>query len=135
MSGLMKIRDVSSRYDISARALRYYEQMGLITSRRSEGYAYRLYDEQELRKLEQILILRKLNISIKDIQRIFSTEGSTVVLSILQQKVDEIDGEVSLLKELREIVMDFITQIRQANFRMMQTLNASMNEPSILKSA
>lgn len=116
MSGLMKIRDVSSRYDISARALRYYEQMGLITSCRSEGYAYRLYNEQELRKLEQILILRKLNISIKDIQRIFSTEGSTVVLSVLQQKVDEIDGEVSLLKELREIVMDFIAQIRQANF-------------------
>ena len=116
MTQLIKIRDVSSRYDISARTLRYYEQMGLISSRRSDDYAYRLYDEKALKRLEQILILRKLNISIRDIQRIFSAEGSAVVLSVLQQKVEEIDGEVSLLGELREIVLDFIEQIRQADF-------------------
>lgn len=44
MTQLIKIRDVSSKYDISARTLRYYEQMGLISSRRSGDYAYRLYD-------------------------------------------------------------------------------------------
>ena len=68
MSHLIKIRDVSNKYDISARTLRYYEQIGLITSHRSDDYAYRLYDEHTLQRLEQILILRKLNISIKDIQ-------------------------------------------------------------------
>ena len=116
MHQLIKIRDVSNKYDISARTLRYYEQMGLISSYRSADYAYRLYDETAMKRLEQILILRKLNISIKDIQRIFSAEGSSVVLSVLHQKVEEIDGEVSLLKELRDIVLDFIQQIRQADF-------------------
>ena len=29
MTELLKIREVSSKYDISARALRYYEDMGL----------------------------------------------------------------------------------------------------------
>ena len=80
MNELVKIRDVSSKYDISARALRYYEDMGLINSTRSEDYAYRLYDKNAIKRLEQILILRKLNISIKDIQRIFSTSGSEMVL-------------------------------------------------------
>ncbi len=116
MTHLIKIRDVSSRYDISARALRYYEQMGLISSCRSDDYAYRLYDEKALKRLEQILILRKLHISIRDIQRIFSAEGSAVLLAILQQKVEEIDGEVSLLGELRAIVLDFMEQLRQADF-------------------
>lgn len=45
MNELIKIREVSTKYDISARTLRYYEDMGLITSIRSNDYAYRLYDE------------------------------------------------------------------------------------------
>lgn len=118
MQELMKIRDVSSKYDISARTLRYYEDMGLITSTRSEEYAYRLYDEAAIKRLEQILILRKLNISIKDIQRIFSTSGSEVVLEVLGKKVDDIDGEAALLHELKEIILEFIRQIEQVNFGM-----------------
>ena len=45
MSNLIKIRDISSKYDISARTLRYYENMGLITSARDDTNAYGLYDE------------------------------------------------------------------------------------------
>ena len=69
MSDLVKIRDVSCKYGLSPRALRYYEDAGLLTSIRTEGYAYRVYDENAVKRLEQILILRKLNISIKDIKR------------------------------------------------------------------
>ena len=104
MGELIKIRDLSSRYDISSRTLRYYEDMGLITSTRSEDYAYRLYDENAIKRLEQILILRKLNISIKDIQRIFDTSGSEVVLEVLGKKVENIDGEITLLHELKKIM-------------------------------
>lgn len=113
---LIKIRDISTKYDISARTLRYYEDMGLLSSTRSDDYAYRLYDETAVGRLEQILILRKLNISIKDIQRIFNTSGSEVVLEVLGKKVDAIDEEVSLLDELKVIVLDFIHQIEQADF-------------------
>ena len=117
MGELIKIRDVSLQYGISARALKYYEEMGLITSTRSDDYAYRLYDDTAVQRLEQILILRKLNISIKDIQRIFNTSGSEVVLEVLGKKVNSIDEEVSLLHELKEIVLDFIRQIEDADFR------------------
>lgn len=116
MNSLIKIKDVSSKYDITARTLRYYEDMGLLTSTRSEDYAYRMYDENAIGRLEQILILRKLNISIKDIQRVFNTTGSDVVLEVLGKKVQNIDDEVSLLHELKEIVLDFIHEIEQVNF-------------------
>ncbi len=116
MNELIKIRDVSSKYDISARTLRYYEDMGLITSTRSSDYSYRLYDEIAVKRLEQILILRKLNISIKDIQQIFNTSGSEAVLEVLGKKVNDIDGEVALLNELKEIVLEFIRQIEQVDF-------------------
>ena len=64
MGNLVKIRELSTQYDISARTLRYYEDMGLIESSRSDGYAYRMYDERAVKRLEQILILRRLNISV-----------------------------------------------------------------------
>ncbi|MDE7258411.1 MAG: MerR family transcriptional regulator [Lachnospiraceae bacterium] len=113
---LVKIREISGRYNVSARTLRYYEDMGLIESTRSDDYAYRLYDEAAIKRLEQILILRRLNISIKDIKRIFDTTGSEVVLDVLKKKVDNIDEEVSLLYDLKKIVLEFIDQIRKMNF-------------------
>lgn len=116
MSNLVKIREISVRYNISARTLRYYEDMGLIESRRNDDYAYRLYDEVAIKRLEQILILRRLNISIKDIKRIFSTAGSEVVLDVLEKKVEHIDEEVSLLHELKKIVLEFIEQIKRLDF-------------------
>ncbi|MFZ5353978.1 MAG: MerR family transcriptional regulator [Bacillota bacterium] len=116
MSSLIKIKDVSSKYDITARTLRYYEDMGLLSSTRSDDYTYRMYDENAIRRLEQILILRKLNISIKDIQRVFNTSGSEVVLEVLGKKVQNIDDEVALLHELKEIVLDFIREIEHVNF-------------------
>ena len=116
MNELIKIRDMTNRYDLSARTLRYYEDMGLINSVRREDYAYRLYDQDNVKRLEQILILRKLNISIKDIQRIFNTPGSQTVLEVLGKKVGDIDEEISLLHELKTIVLEFIRQIELADF-------------------
>ena len=116
MIKLSKIKDVSNKYNITARTLRFYEDMGLIESSRMADYAYRVYDEEAMKRLEQILILRKLNIPIRDIQRIFSAPDSTVVLDVLNQKADDIDSEVALLHELKEIVLDFVRQIEQADF-------------------
>lgn len=116
MNELVKIRDMTVKYGLSARTLRYYEDMGLIKSTRSPDYAYRMYDEENIKRLEQILILRKLNISIKDIQRILHTSGSEIVLEVLGKKVDDIDGQISLLHELKEIVLQFIHQIELADF-------------------
>lgn len=116
MTELVKIREVSTKYNVSARALRYYEDMGLIKSTRSSDYAYRLYDKQALKRLEQILILRRLNISIKDIQLIFQASGTETVLDVLGKKVNEIDDEVALLQDLKNIILEFIEQIRQADF-------------------
>ena len=116
MGELIKIKDMITKYDVSARTLRYYEDMGLISSIRNDDYPYRLYDESTARRLEQILILRKLNISIKDIKRVFSVPGSEIVLDILDRKVADIDDEVALLHELKQVILDFIRHIKDVDF-------------------
>ena len=46
MNQMQTIGTVSKNLGISSRMLRYYEQIGLIGSRRVEDYAYRVYDEE-----------------------------------------------------------------------------------------
>ena len=116
MNKLIKIKDMIGKYGISARALRYYEDMGLIASVRNDDYPYRLYNESAVKRLEQILILRRLNIGIKDIRRVFSVPGSDVVLEVLDKKISDIDDEVALLHELKEVIQAFIQQIKDADF-------------------
>lgn len=72
------ISQVSHALSVSTRALRYYEEMGLIHSRRIEGYAYRVYDEDTVHRIEQILFLRSVRIPLRDI---------AVLLRDLQEKV------------------------------------------------
>lgn len=72
------ISQVSRALSVPTRALRYYEEMGLIHSRRIEGYAYRVYDEDTVHRIEQILFLRSVRIPLRDI---------AVLLRYLQEKV------------------------------------------------
>jgi DNA-binding transcriptional MerR regulator/GNAT superfamily N-acetyltransferase len=122
MCEMLKIRDVAARYDITARTLRYYEDVGLIASVRSDDYAYRLYDEDTIKRLEQILILRKLDISVKDIVRIFSAGNLDVLMEVLHQKADHIQDEVVLLSELKAAVLSFIQEIKNVDFREAQEI-------------
>jgi len=116
MSNIIKIKDVAEKYGISTRTLRYYEDMGLISSHRSDDYAYRSYGEETLRILEQILVLRKLNVSIKDIKRILAQPNLDIILEVLGGKVKDIDEEVALLHELKDILSTFIKHIKTADF-------------------
>ena len=116
MTNLIKISDVAEKYGVTTRTLRFYETAGLIRSQRTDAYAYRMYDETALKRLEQILILRRMSISVKDIKRIFESAGSEVVLDVLDGKAKDIDEEVALLHELKGIVLKFIRQIKQADF-------------------
>ena len=116
MNKFSKINEVTAQYEITARTLHFYEKTGLIQSIRDEHSNYRLYDEVALTRLKQILILRKMNISIADIGKIFSATNSEVVLGVLGRKVDTIDNEVAHLHELKEIVLKFIHQLKQVNF-------------------
>jgi len=116
MSKLEKIKDVSVNFKVTTSTLRYYEKMGLISSSRCENSGYRLYDEDALVRLRQILILRKLSVSIGDIKKIFEAKNSDIVLSVLDKKVNDIDCDVALLYELKELVLAFIKQVRAIDF-------------------
>lgn len=105
---LIKITDLTKILGISSRSLRYYEQVGLIKSTRPQFEKYRFYDDKAIERLKQIIILRKMQIPIKDILRIYDSKDTTEIVQVFINKINAIDDEVSALNELREVVNDFL---------------------------
>lgn len=108
---LVKITDVTKQLGLSARTLRYYEEVGLIESIRPKFEAYRYYDEEAVERLQQIIILRKMQISVKDIVRIYENPEMATVVSVFVDKIREIDREVTALSELKEIIHTFLQRM------------------------
>jgi DNA-binding transcriptional MerR regulator len=108
---LINICDLSDNLDISSRTLRYYEQVGILESKRFNGKQQRFYDEKAIERIKQILILRKMQISIKDIVKIYKSSDMTVLIETFTNKINSIDDDISSLYELRKIVDDFLQKM------------------------
>ena len=128
MESLTKIRDVSLTYGVSVRTLRYYEDVGLLTSMRDDSSSYRSYTPEQLHRLQQILLLRKLQLSIKEIKQIFASENSQVLLTLLCQKADEIDDNIASLTKLKHMVLTFLDKIKLAAHSDLKLLLTTIEE-------
>ena len=108
---MLTITEVSRTHEVSARMLRYYEQQGLIASRRQEGYAYRMYDEENIARLRLILVLRKLRVPLKSIAALLSGCDAGEAVRILRERIAEIDEERRILTTIRETLAAFMERI------------------------
>lgn len=73
----MRIKEVADKLKISARAIRFYEEKGLITPSKGENL-YREFSEQEIWRLQTIIALREAGMTIEDIrQALTSTEDQS----------------------------------------------------------
>ena len=109
---LQTITQVTRTFGVSTRMLRYYEQIGLIESRRIEGYAYRAYDAAALRRLSQILVLRRLRIPLKQMKQLFADENASSAIRIFMESMAELDGEIAALTTIRGVLRQLVEQLR-----------------------
>jgi len=115
---LMTIRQVSAAFDVSARTLRYYEQIGLLRSLRPDDYAYRVYDERTVERLRQILLLRRLRIPLKQIRDLLTRQEIGPVIELLQRRLSDIDAEARDLEGLRDVLVALIQRLRAQEVRL-----------------
>ncbi len=110
---LKTIRQISLDYGISRRMLCYYEEIGLIKSSRKDGYAYRVYDENAIQRLQQIIILRKLQIPVKQIKAILNNQNAVEVIEIFKQNISKLDEEITALSTLKSILTRFVDELQE----------------------
>lgn len=111
---IMTISEVSRNFNISTRMLRYYEQIGLLQSQRKDNYAYRTYNEFAIRRLQQIIVLRKLRIPLKQINSIFQNAEKTHIIDIFQENILELDSEITALTTIRSILDCLVLRLKES---------------------
>ena len=103
---MMTVNEVSKLTGLSVRTLHYYDEIGLLSPSRLDNSGYRLYDDTNLQRLQQIMLFRELEFPLKDIKRILDNpeyeKGRAIddQIKLLTLKRDHLDR---LIKHAREI--------------------------------
>ncbi|MEY8428040.1 MerR family transcriptional regulator [Lachnospiraceae bacterium 46-15] len=63
----MRISEAASRTGLNVSNIRFYERKGLLTPARAEESTYRDYTEEDVHRIKQILLYRKMGISVETI--------------------------------------------------------------------
>ena len=73
-SNLMRIGEIAAFFEVSVKALRIYEKMGILSPARiDENTGYRYYTPDQVKHLDAILELRELGFSLSEIQNLLKT--------------------------------------------------------------
>ena len=97
----MKINEVIQQVDLTKRAIKYYEEQGLLSVNKDEN-GYRNYTEEDVKILKEISIYRKLGISIKDIKTLLEKKDDQLLNNIYKEKINKLEeykNEAELLKK------------------------------------
>lgn len=89
------ISQVTKLTGISTRTLQYYDEIGLLKPSELTSAGYRLYNEEALQRLQQILFFKELGFSLKEINEIISQPNFDKITAFKKQK------ELLLLKRNR----------------------------------
>lgn len=103
----MKINQVEQLVGITKKNIRFYEDQGLLSPGRNRENGYRDYTEEDVKKLEQIKLLRKLGLPLEEI-RMMQAGKSTVADSMkrhlitLEREQQNVKHSISLCEILKD---------------------------------
>ncbi|MBO5209990.1 MAG: MerR family transcriptional regulator [Lachnospiraceae bacterium] len=102
------VKEISKITGISIRTLRYYDEIGLLKPAKVTEAGYRLYDEQELEKLQEILFYKEVEIPLAEIKKIMENpeydkqKALAVQKSLLERKRNRLNGIIELIDDVRK---------------------------------
>lgn len=102
------IGQVTKLTGVSARTLQYYDEIGLLKPSQLTASGYRLYDDEELQKLQQILFFKELGFKLKEIKELISQPNFDTIAAFKKQKKllllkrNRIDKLIQLLNRLEK---------------------------------
>lgn len=107
--GLMRIGELANTVGITTKALRYYEERGLLDApRRTNGY--REYDESHLRVVREIQALQEIGFALEDTRpfieclRSGHEEGDACPdsMAVYRRKIAEVEAYLRQLNAVRD---------------------------------
>lgn len=101
----MKINEVDEQVGIGKKAIRFYEQEGLLSPSRNPQNGYRDYSDDDIQQLLRIKLLRKLGFPISEIRKMqlgqFTlSDGMERQIIFLQREQKNLEMITNICKEL-----------------------------------
>lgn len=117
---LLSIAEVRGKTGVSARTLRYYEELGLLPGVRRRAGGRRVYGSDELERLRFIQRLKALGLTlaeIKQLNAVYAIGGSTLALlekldELLGRHQGELDARIGELMALRDEIGKYRDHVR-----------------------
>lgn len=103
---VMFINEVCHVVGLTKKSIRFYEENGLLNPKRNIHNDYRIYTEEDIRKLKKIKFLRELNVSIREIKML--EEGALTLESIMCERIKKISEEETKFLEVKAMCKDII---------------------------
>lgn len=103
----MKIGELAGRCGLPVKTLRFYEDEGLLHAVGRSSGGYRLFGEESLQRLEFILRLKALGLSLEEIRESLAVhDGGRLPCADIQRQplaqIERIDARMSELRQLRK---------------------------------
>lgn len=109
---MMTVKDVCNLARVTARTLHYYDEIGLLRPCSVTSANYRLYGNEELERLQQILFFRELDFSLDEIKRILDSpdfdrdEALRKQENLLILKCKRLNNLIELIRDIRNKEMN-----------------------------
>ncbi len=82
------VKEVAALSGVTVRALHHYDELGLLTPSARTAAGYRLYSDDDLLRLQQILIGRELGLSLEAIRRSLDDPGFDRRTALIAQRAE-----------------------------------------------
>jgi MerR family copper efflux transcriptional regulator len=102
----MRIGELADQADISTKAIRYYEQIGILTPPARTPSGYRTYDEAALGRLGFVRAAQAVGLTLGEIRQIIALRDNgqapcTHVRDLLQRHAADLEVRIRELRQLR----------------------------------
>jgi len=123
------ISEVSKQFNVSTNKLRFYEKKLLIKPKRDTENNYRYYTEDDLIKLQAILLYRLLNIPLEDINTILKYEDSYNMLDHFYKQWQAVNDEIHRMGLIRDSLAEIMDAIYDTdNIKILEQIHASIRD-------
>lgn len=99
----MQINEVIQKVDLTKRAIKYYEEQGLLSVSKDEN-GYRNYTDEDIKILKEISVYRKLGISIKDIKVLLEGKDKQLLEQIYKEKINKLEEDKNEADSLKRFI-------------------------------
>ena len=111
----MRIGDLAERSGVTAKTVRYYEEIGLVEPPARTPSGYRDYEPAALERLAFIRAAQAIGLTLGEIRSIIALreDGQTPcghVLELLRQRADELDRRIAELRSLRGDLLHLVAR-------------------------